>query len=146
MSKIEIKTKNENLIKILNGLSLLNGINSVKLGIIRAEIEEIVEAKQKKLEAGLKNEEWEKYEREAAEVNAKYADDVAKRTAELAAINRKGAEVLRNRNNQISEFQKILEEETIIELERFIPLSLLPESQTPNNAIPLLKLVIDFDA
>lgn len=142
---ITITIKKRQLGEIRTGLNLLGGIKSVRLGIIRSKIGKAIEGEIEHINNGLKNEEFEKLQREASEVEAKFADDVARKTAELSAINRQGAKVLKDRNKQLQEYEKIMAESISLTIPELIPLSLLPEKETPNEAIELLMPVIDFE-
>lgn len=143
--KISVKIKKRQVEEILIGISLLSTIKGVLLGMICMEISEVLEPILKTFQAGLKNPEFDKLQQEAKEVEAMFADDIARKTAELSAINRKGQKIIKEKNMQLSEYEKIMDEELTINIDRLLPLSLLPEKETPSGAIKLLKPVLKFD-
>ena len=141
---VKVTIKNKELFNIREGLNLLNGIKSLDLGMLRLYIAKEIGPEIEVITESIKNDEFSKLEQSSREIEFQYADDVARRTAELSAINRKGIAIIRDRNRQIKEYEKILNTEIEICIEK-IPYSMLPKKEIFSEVPELLQSVINFD-
>lgn len=127
------------------GLNLLNGIRGLRLGIIRDEISSVILPFIRSQESWMNNDEYKLLDQKIMEANKRFTDP-DRRKAEVAALFTEHKQLIAERFQQLLEYEKILEENISIEIQRKIPVSLLPENETPNEVVTLCKPIIQFDA
>lgn len=150
--------KNSELYEIRLGLSLMDGLAGVKLGVCRAKNSRIAERLIEDMEAFKKSDAWKKTDEILGEINRKHAkkdekgnlvfvnrmpvfEDAAARDKDIDEAKEKHKAIFKERDKMAKEYSGYLEQECNENFEK-IPLSLLPSS-IKTEVVTLLWPIID---
>lgn len=150
--------KNKELYEIRIGLSLMDGLAGVKLGVCRAKASRIVERLIADMESFKKSDAWKKTDEILSEINKHHAkkdekgnyiiennmfvfDDVAARDKDVEEAKEKNKSLFKDRDKMVNEYRAYLEQECSEKIEK-IPLSVLPNS-IKTEVVTLLWSIID---
>lgn len=150
--------KNKELYLVKEGLSLMDGLSGVKLGVCRAKITRTVERLITDMESFKKSDAWKKTNEILGEINRKHAkkdekgnvvfvnrmpvfEDVAFRDKDIEEAKEKHKLIFKERDRMAKEYSEYLEQECKEKIDK-IPLSLLPSS-IKTEVVTLLWPIID---
>ena len=149
---------NKELYGVRLGISLMNGMAGVQLGVFRAKISRVVERIISDMESFKKSEAWIRTDDILSEINKKHAkrddkgnyvtsnnmyvfENASARDKDISDSKEVNRTLFNERDKMVSEYKTYLEQECKEEIEK-IPISLLPDS-TKTEVISLLWPIID---
>ncbi len=150
--------KNIELYGIREGLSMMDGLSGVKLGVFRAKASRIVEKLISDMESFMKSETWKKTDELLGEINKKHAkkdekgnfviqnnvyifENPTDREREISDTKEKHKSLFKDRDKMATEYKDYLEQECTEKIEK-IPLSILP-ANIKTEIVTLLWPIID---
>ena len=150
--------KNSELYEVRLGLSLMDGLAGVKLGVCRAKNTRTIEKLIGDMESFKKSDAWKKTDEILAEINKKHAkkddkgnfviennmyvfNDATSREIDIEEAKEKHKAIFKEREKMAKEYREYLELECTEKLDK-IPLSLLPSS-VKTEVVTLLWPIID---
>ena len=150
--------KNIELYGIREGLSMMDGLAGVKLGVCRAKTSRVVDRLIDDMESFKKSESWKKTDEILGEINRKHAkkddkgnfiifnnlyvfEDAQSRENDINEVKEKNKAIFKEREKMANEYKEYINQECKEKIEK-IPLSLLPSS-IKTEVVTLLWPIID---